>query len=179
MGFGFVEYKTKQQADIAISTLDGSVIEGHKIQLKISHRQNTVSSAKTKSSKKVSSKIIVKNLPFEAGRKDIYELFSSFGQLKSVRVPKKFDKSARGFAFVEFLLPKEAESAMNQLEGVHLLGRRLVMQYAEQDAEDAEAKIEKMTKKVKKQFTSSQMASKRNATKGKFTMNDQLEGDEF
>jgi multiple RNA-binding domain-containing protein 1 len=68
---------------------------------------------------------------------------------------------------------------MNQLEGVHLLGRRLVMQYAEQDAQDAEAKIEKMTNKVKKQFTSSQMASKRNATKGKFTLNDQLEGDEF
>lgn len=179
MGFGFVEFKTKQQADIAISSLDGSVIEGHKIQLKISHRQNTVNNAKAKSNKKVSSKIIVKNLPFEAARKDIYELFSSFGQLKSVRVPKKFDKSARGFAFVEFLLPKEAESAMNQLEGVHLLGRRLVMQYAEQDAQDAEAKIEKMTNKVKKQFTSSQMASKRNATKGKFTLNDQLEGDEF
>lgn len=116
MGFGFVEFKTKQQAEIAISTLDGSVIEGHKIQLKISHRQNTVNNAKVKSNKKVSSKIIVKNLPFEAARKDIYELFSSFGQLKSVRVPKKFDKSARGFAFVEFLLPKEAESAMNQLE---------------------------------------------------------------
>ncbi|SGZ41756.1 related to Multiple RNA-binding domain-containing protein 1 [Hanseniaspora guilliermondii] len=179
MGFGFVEFKTKQQAEIAISTLDGSVIEGHKIQLKISHRQNTVNNAKVKSNKKVSSKIIVKNLPFEAARKDIYELFSSFGQLKSVRVPKKFDKSARGFAFVEFLLPKEAESAMNQLEGVHLLGRRLVMQYAEQDAQDAEAKIEKMTNKVKKQFTSSQMASKRNATKGKFTLSDQLDGDEF
>lgn len=179
MGFGFVEFKTKQQAEIAISTLDGSVIEGHKIQLKISHRQNTVNNAKVKSNKKVSSKIIVKNLPFEAARKDIYELFSSFGQLKSVRVPKKFDKSARGFAFVEFLLPKEAESAMNQLEGVHLLGRRLVMQYAEQEAQDAEAKIEKMTNKVKKQFTSSQMASKRNATKGKFTLNDQLEGSEF
>lgn len=179
MGFGFVEFKTKQQAEIAISTLDGSVIEGHKIQLKISHRQNTVNNAKVKSSKKVSSKIIVKNLPFEAARKDIYELFSSFGQLKSVRVPKKFDKSARGFAFVEFLLPKEAESAMNQLEGVHLLGRRLVMQYAEQEAQDAEAKIEKMTSKVKRQFTSSQMASKRNATKGKFTLNDQLEGSEF
>ena len=179
MGFGFVEFKTKQQAEIAISTLDGSVIEGHKIQLKISHRQNTVNNAKVRSNKKVSSKIIVKNLPFEAARKDIYELFSSFGQLKSVRVPKKFDKSARGFAFVEFLLPKEAESAMNQLEGVHLLGRRLVMQYAEQEAQDAEAKIEKMTNKVKKQFTSSQMASKRNATKGKFTLNDQLEGSEF
>ncbi|OBA27618.1 RNA-binding domain-containing protein [Hanseniaspora valbyensis NRRL Y-1626] len=177
MGFGFVEYKTKQQADIAISTLNNTVIEGHKIQLKISHRQGTVNN-NTKDKKKPTSKIIVKNLPFEASRKDIYELFSSFGQLKSVRVPKKFDKSARGFAFVEFLLPKEAESAMDQLAGVHLLGRRLVMQYAELDPEDADSKIEKMTQKVRKQFNSSQMASKRNATKGKFTLNDQLEGEE-
>ncbi|XBW34508.1 hypothetical protein QEN19_000054 [Hanseniaspora menglaensis] len=179
MGFGFVEFKTKQQADNAITVLNNAVIEGHKIQLKISHRQGSANNSnKTTSKKKPTSKIIVKNLPFEAARKDIYELFSSFGQLKSVRVPKKFDKSARGFAFVEFLLPKEAESAMDQLEGVHLLGRRLVMQYAEMDAEDADSKIEKMTEKVRKQFNSSQMASKRNATKGKFTLNDQLEGDD-
>lgn len=179
MGFGFAEFKTKQQADIAVKTLNDTVIEGHKIQLKLSHRQGTAANNnKSQNRKKPTSKIIVKNLPFEAARKDIYELFSSFGQLKSVRVPKKYDKSARGFAFVEFLLPKEAESAMDQLEGVHLLGRRLVMQYAELDVEDADSKIEKMTQKVKKQFTSSQMASKRNATKGKFTLNDKLEGEE-
>ena len=160
MGFGFAEFRTKEQANAVISAMDGSVIDGHKIQLKLSHRQgnnNSNVNGKKKSGK--SGKIIVKNLPFEATRKDVFELFSSFGQLKSVRVPKKFDKSARGFAFVEFLLPKEAENAMDQLQGVHLLGRRLVMQYAQQDAEDAEEEIARMTKKVKKQAATTALSN--------------------
>ena len=164
MGFGFAEFRTKEQANAVISALDGTVIDGHRIQLKLSHRQgssNTTSSAKGKKIK--SGKIIVKNLPFEATRKDVFELFNSFGQLKSVRVPKKFDKSARGFAFVEFLLPKEAENAMDQLQGVHLLGRRLVMQYAQEEAADAEEEIARMTKKVKKQVVSSELAALRNS----------------
>lgn len=142
--------------------MDGTVIDGHKIQLKLSHRQASQNNNTNVKSKKKSGKIIVKNLPFEATRKDVFELFNSFGQLKSVRVPKKFDKSARGFAFVEFLLPKEAENAMDQLQGVHLLGRRLVMQYAEEDAVDAEEEIARMTKKVRKQVATNEMAALRN-----------------
>ncbi|CCD22631.1 RNA-binding ribosome biosynthesis protein MRD1 NDAI_0A04750 [Naumovozyma dairenensis CBS 421] len=150
MGFGFAEFRTKEQANAVIAAMDGTVIDGHKIQLKLSHRQGTKGNNTSSKNKTKSAKIIVKNLPFEATRKDVFELFNSFGQLKSVRVPKKFDKSARGFAFIEFLLPKEAENAMDQLQGVHLLGRRLVMQYAQEDAADAEEEIARMTKKVQK-----------------------------
>ncbi|CAK7901082.1 multiple RNA-binding domain-containing protein 1 [[Candida] anglica] len=171
MGFGFVEFRTKEQANTAISTLDGHILDGHKLQLKLSHRQSgTTSTNKKTATGSKSSKIIIKNLPFEATRKDILELFGAFGHLKSVRVPKKFDKSVRGFAFVEFTMLKEAENAMNQLEGVHLLGRRLVMQYAELDAEDAEEQIDKMTKKVKKQVATQQLGAARLAGKGKNTL---------
>lgn len=164
MGFGFAEFRTKEQANAVISAMDGSIIDGHKIQLKLSHRQGNTSNSSTGKRKSAKSgKIIVKNLPFEATRKDVFELFNSFGQLKSVRVPKKFDKSARGFAFVEFLLPKEAENAMDQLQGVHLLGRRLVMQYAQQDAEDAEEEIARMTKKVRKQVATAELSNMRSA----------------
>lgn len=155
------------------------MLDGHKLQLKLSHKQGSASSSAASSTKKSkkSSKIIIKNLPFEATRKDLLELFGAFGQLKSVRVPKKFDQSARGFAFVEFNLMKEAETAMNQLEGVHLLGRRLVMQYAEKDAEDAEAEIERMTKKVKKQVTTQNLAAARLTGKGKIDLEEK--DDEF
>mmetsp|Transcript_5304 Transcript_5304/g.6659 ORF Transcript_5304/g.6659 Transcript_5304/m.6659 type:complete len:839 (+) Transcript_5304:16-2532(+) len=179
MGFGFVEFKTKEQANVAISTMNDYILDGHKLQLKLSHRQSGAASSSSKADKSnKSSKIIIKNLPFEATRKDVLELFGAFGQLKSVRVPKKFDKSARGFAFVEFSLLKEAENAMDQLEGVHLLGRRLVMQYAEQNTEDAEAEIDRMTKKVKKQVATQQLASARLAGKGKNIDLDES-GDEF
>ncbi|EGW31452.1 multiple RNA-binding domain-containing protein 1 [Spathaspora passalidarum NRRL Y-27907] len=177
MGFGFVEFKTKEFANAAISNLDGHILDGHKLQLKLSHKQGGSNAAAAAKKSNKSSKLIIKNLPFEATRKDLLELFGAFGQLKSVRVPKKFDSSARGFAFVEFNLMKEAENAMNQLEGVHLLGRRLVMQYAEQDAEDAEAEIEKMTKKVKRQVATQNLAAARLAGKGKIELEEKP--DEF
>ncbi|CEP61586.1 RNA-binding ribosome biosynthesis protein MRD1 LALA0_S03e06194g [Lachancea lanzarotensis] len=175
MGFGFVEFKSKEQAIAVINALDGSVLDGHRIQLKLSHRQGTAASGSTKSTKKASGKIIVKNLPFEAERKQIFELFSSFGQLKSVRVPKKFDKSARGFAFVEFLLPKEAENAMEQLQGVHLLGRRLVMQHAEEEPQDAEEQIARMTRKVKSQVMTQEHAALRNGGRRKLDLGEEEE----
>lgn len=42
-------------------------------------------------------------LPIQATAKELREIFSSFGQLKRVRLPKKFDGGHRGFAFVDFL----------------------------------------------------------------------------
>lgn len=165
MGFGFAEFRTKDQAEMAISTLDNHTLDGHKIQLKLSHRKSGTKSTASKSEK--TNKIIIKNLPFETVRKDVLELFGAYGQIKSVRVPKKFDKSARGFAFVEYTMLKEAENAMNQLEGVHLLGRRLVMQYAEKESENADAEIEKMTQKVRKQAASRELAAVRLAGKSK------------
>lgn len=47
-------------------------------------------------------------------------LFSPFGHLKSARLPKKFDGSHRGFAFVEFTTKQEAKNA---LEGEWVGGR--------------------------------------------------------
>lgn len=166
MGFGFLEFRNLENANVAITVMDGYVLDGHKLQLKISNRK-LVSSSSSSVRRNKSNKLIIKNLPFEASRKDVLELFGSFGQIKSVRVPKKFDRSARGFAFVEFVTLKEAENAMNQLEGVHLLGRRLVMQYAENMSEDSEAQIEKMTKKVQQQVATREMAAARLAGKGK------------
>ena len=173
MGFGFAEFKSKDQAELAITTLDGHAIDGHRIQLKLSHRKAGGKSLASKSEK--TNKIIIKNLPFEAARRDVLELFGAYGQIKSVRVPKKFDKSARGFAFVEFTLLKEAENAMNQLQGVHLLGRRLVMQYAEKDSDNVEDEIEKMTQKVRKQAASREMAAVRMAGKGKMNLDEENE----
>ena len=39
-------------------------------------------------------------------------LFSPFGHLKSCRLPKKFDGSHRGFAFIEFVTKQEAKNAL-------------------------------------------------------------------
>ena len=71
------------------------------------------------------TKIIIKNLPFQATKKDVRSLFGAYGQLRSVRVPKKFDRSARGFAFADFVSSREAENAMDALENSYQSSTRI------------------------------------------------------
>ena len=56
---------------------------------------------------------------------------SAHGQLKSVRLPRKFDAGSRGFAFLDFISRHEAENAYNALKHTHLLGRHIVLEWAE------------------------------------------------
>jgi len=156
MGFGFVEFRTKEQAQAALTALDNHNLDGHKLLIRSSHKgidaaeeRKKADAAKKLAGKK--TKIIIKNLPFEASRKDVRSLLGPYGQLRSVRVPKKFDTSTRGFAFAEFVSAKEAENALNALKDTHLLGRRLVLEFAAEDAIDPEVEIAKMQKKVGKQ----------------------------
>lgn len=156
MGFGFLEFRSKAQAQAALKVMDGHSLDGHNLTIKASHRGVDAAEERRKEerAKKLAgkrTKIIVKNLPFEASKKDIRTLFGTYGQLRSVRVPKKFDNTARGFAFAEFVTAREAENAIEALKDTHLLGRRLVIEFAAEDAVDAEEEIEKMQKKVGKQ----------------------------
>ncbi|KAK5171195.1 Multiple RNA-binding domain-containing protein 1 [Saxophila tyrrhenica] len=153
MGFGFLEFRTAPQAQSALKAMDGYTLEGHKLQIRASHKgadaaesRRLADAEKRAASKK--TKVVIKNLPFEASKKDVRALFGAYGQLRSVRVPKKMDRAARGFAFADFTTPKEAENAIEALRDTHLLGRRLVLDFAEEEPEDAEKEIEKMQQKV-------------------------------
>jgi multiple RNA-binding domain-containing protein 1 len=132
MGYGFVELPSTELAKKAIKVLQGKLVDGHALEIAISSKR---SSANAKSLSKVSgskapTKLMVRNVPFQATRKEILKLFGTFGQLRKVRLPKKFDGSHRGFAFVEFLTGKEALAAMTALSQTHLYGRHLVLEWA-------------------------------------------------
>ncbi|KAK9472654.1 uncharacterized protein V1510DRAFT_416531 [Dipodascopsis tothii] len=173
MGFGFVEFRSRDTAVVAMKTMAGFVLDGHELQIKVSTRGLDAAQARTqaesaKKDKEKRSKIIIKNLPFEASKKDVRQLFGAFGQLRTVRLPKKFDNSARGFAFAEFVSSKEAENAMAALSGVHLLGRRLVLQYASAEATAAEDQIADMQRKVQGQIAGQALAKINRGGKRKF-----------
>ena len=60
-------------------------------------------------------------------------------------MPKKFDHRSRGFAFLEFLTRHEAENAYAALRHTHLLGRHLVLDWAE---DDSKVDVEELRKKA-------------------------------
>uniref|UniRef100_A0A8C2TVI5 RNA binding motif protein 19 n=1 Tax=Coturnix japonica TaxID=93934 RepID=A0A8C2TVI5_COTJA len=115
MGFGFVEYKKPESAQKALRQLQGCIVDGHKLEVKISERavRPAVKSSRKKQTvkKQKTSKILVRNIPFQATVREIRELFSTFGELKTVRLPKKMagTGSHRGFGFVDFLTKQDAK----------------------------------------------------------------------
>ena len=150
-GYGFVQFQRAKDAQAALKGLQGSRLDDHVLELKLSNRNGVASSASGSAEEKLkksscitdvpSAKILVRNIPFEAKQKEIEELFKGFGELKSVRLPKKAVGKGkhRGFAFVEFLSKEDAKKAFDTFKhSTHLLGRRLVLEWAAEE-EDVEA----------------------------------------
>lgn len=131
-GFCFIEFDTDETARDVCKKLQGSVLDGHALSLQLSHSRKEAKTTHEKrhDKSKSSTKIIVRNVAFEATKKDLGQLFSPFGQIKSLRLPKKADQSHRGFAFIEFVTKQEAENAFNALSSSHLYGRHLVLEQA-------------------------------------------------
>ncbi|TYJ55742.1 multiple RNA-binding domain-containing protein 1 [Cryptococcus floricola] len=156
MGYGFVGFKTRDEANKAMSGLEGFEIDGKLLEVKFAQRGVEEEKEKGKGGemegKTKSTKLLVKNLPFEATKKDLRELFSAYGALKSLRLPRKAiptstgSQSTRGFAFLEFTTHTEAARAMEALKHTHLLGRHLVLEWAK---EGDEVDVRGLREKVK------------------------------
>ncbi|EPS41419.1 hypothetical protein H072_4687 [Dactylellina haptotyla CBS 200.50] len=157
MGYGFVEFRTKASADAAAAAMNGYFLDGHKLEIRGSHRGEDAAAERKKVDARknaASTKIIIKNLAFEVSEKQIRSLFGQYGKLRSVRVPKKFNRTSRGFGFAQFVSTKEAENAMDALKHTHLHGRPLVLEWAKEEAKNAEEEIQRLQRKVGKQVDS-------------------------
>ncbi|KAK0657548.1 hypothetical protein B0T16DRAFT_401954 [Cercophora newfieldiana] len=156
IGFGFCAFRTKEQAQAALRVMDGFLLEGHRLGVKASHRGQDAAEEQRKQdlAKKAAclrTKLVIKNLPFETSKQEVRALFSTYGKLVALRIPKKFNNTSRGFAFAEFSTAKEALNALNSLKDTHLLGRRLVIDFAEAEEVDPEEQIKAMEKKMRGQ----------------------------
>ena len=83
------------------------MLDGHKLALQLSMRKaNSDANQKGKAKQEESgedrrgkgTKLVVRNVAFEATRKDLMALFSPFGQIKSCRLPKKMDGNHRSLS---------------------------------------------------------------------------------
>jgi multiple RNA-binding domain-containing protein 1 len=175
MGFGFVDFRTPSQAQAALSVMHGHKLDNHQLVVEASHKANDAAEERRRDDlgKKLEAKktkVVIKNLPFEASKKDVRALFSAYGQLRSIRLPKKFDHSTRGFAFADFVSAKEAENAIAALTNTHLLGRRLVLEFATGDAIDPEDEIRAMEQRVSLQTNIVNLSKMTGSGRKKFTV---------
>jgi len=80
-GFGFVGFKDAEGAAKAIKGMRGFVLDGHVLKVNFAGRgqeteaETSVKAGEEKGKERKKTKMVVKNLPFEANKKELWELF--------------------------------------------------------------------------------------------------------
>lgn len=174
-GYGFVTFADAEDAERAKEEFHGKSFQGRKLKVEVAEpRHRDVDSGKGSSGKKSSTlsaeaaetkrarvekmtedskppKLIIRNLPWSIKEpKDLEVLFQKFGKVKHATLPKKKDTQA-GFGFIVMRGKKNAEKAMEAINGTLVDGRILAVDFAvEKDvwqqtnpAEQKEAKAKK------------------------------------
>lgn len=73
----------------------------------------------------------VDNLTYRTTTADLTKVFSKFGELGDVYIPRdRYKQESRGFAFVRFHEKRDAEDAMDSLHGKIIDGREIRVQMA-------------------------------------------------
>ncbi|XP_070550742.1 RNA-binding protein 28-like isoform X1 [Ptychodera flava] len=76
------------------------------------------------------SRLIVRNLSFKCSEEDLKEVFSEFGQISEVSIPKKSDGKMFGFGFVQFSNVIEATKAVKKVNMKEIKGRPVAVDWA-------------------------------------------------
>ncbi|XP_021764740.1 multiple RNA-binding domain-containing protein 1-like [Chenopodium quinoa] len=133
-GYGFVEFDSSKTANNVLRELQGTILDGHMLKLQLSQPKKDTKALEKVEKGQSSTKLIVRNLPFEATKKELRQLFSPFGQVKSLRLPKNYGGAEhRGFGFVEYSTKQEAREVLKALSRIHFYGRPMVTERANED----------------------------------------------
>lgn len=147
-GYGFVTFADIEDAQNALQEFNGSVFDGKKIKVDYAtprHREvdgehgksvPSVTAQKLKQEREQQKestqppKLIIRNLPWSIKEPDdLALLFRSYGKVKQAVLPKKGNKLA-GFGFVVLRGKKNAEKALEGVNGKEVDGRTLAVDWA-------------------------------------------------
>lgn len=123
-GYGFVEFRSEEDADYAIKILNMIKLYGKPI------RVNKAS--QDKKSLDVGANLFIGNLDPDVDEKLLYDTFSAFGVIvtnpKIMRDPET--GNSRGFGFISYDSFETSDAAIEAMNGQYLCNRQITVSYA-------------------------------------------------
>lgn len=141
-GYGFVTFTDADDAQRAKKEFNGHTFQGRKLKVEIAeprHRESDTTDAiaakKAREQKLAEArkppKLIVRNLPWSIKSPDqLAALFLRFGKVKHSIIPKMKKDTQAGFGFVVMRGRKNAEKALDAVNGLLVDGRTLAVDWA-------------------------------------------------
>jgi polyadenylate-binding protein len=113
-GYGFVHFETEEAAQKAIEKVNGMLLNGKKVFVGRFVPRNQRERDSGEYARKFTN-VFVKNFGEELDDEKLLELFEPFGKINSYVVMKDDTSKSRGYGFVAFENPEEAEKAVTDL----------------------------------------------------------------
>jgi len=139
-GYGFVHYETQDAANLAVTKVNGMLLNGKKVFVGFfvprKDRSDTGSAADA-----TFTNVFVKSLPLEVDDDGLKGMFVPFGEIKSALVMKDNDGKSRGFGFVNFADHDEATKAIDELNNKELEGGKTLYVGRAQKKRDREREL--------------------------------------
>ncbi|CAB4420823.1 unnamed protein product [Rhizophagus irregularis] len=109
-----------KDANDALLHLDGHTFHGLTMSAKLLSKAND---------KK--GRLIVRNIPWQYREQELLKIFSRYGEVIEVNLPRKFiGGPLRGFAYIQYTNPKYAEKAIGELNETKHHGRTIAVDWA-------------------------------------------------
>ncbi|XP_041531473.1 RNA-binding protein 28 [Microtus oregoni] len=144
-GFGYVTFsmlEDVQRALTEITTFEGCKINvtvaKKKVKNKSKEKKNNENSESPKKEPKLKkakvadkkARLIIRNLSFKCSEDDLKTVFTPYGTVLEVNIPRKPDGKMRGFAFVQFKNLLEAGKALKGMNMKAIKGRTVAVDWA-------------------------------------------------
>ncbi|XP_021045562.1 RNA-binding protein 28 [Mus pahari] len=144
-GFGYVTFSMLEDVQRALKEI--TTFEGCKINVTVAKKklrnksketrknENSESPKKEPKHKKAKvadkkARLIIRNLSFKCSEDDLKAVFTHYGTVLEVNIPKKPDGKMRGFAFVQFKNLLEAGKALKGANMKEIKGRTVAVDWA-------------------------------------------------
>ncbi|KAI4327575.1 hypothetical protein L6164_020017 [Bauhinia variegata] len=123
-GYGFVEFRSEEDADYAIKVLNMIKLYGKPIRVN--------KATQDKKSLDVGANLFIGNLDPDVDEKQLYDTFSAFGVIvtnpKIMRDPET--GNSRGFGFISYDSFEASDAAIEAMNGQYLCNRQISVSYA-------------------------------------------------
>ncbi len=120
-GFGFVTFLNADEANAAIESKNGAMLDGRTLKVSVSRPKGSFPPAVDDG-----CKVYIGNLELQTTEETLRSEFSKYGQLVDITVVNdRATGASRGFAFATYSQPSDASNAIEALNGVELDGREL------------------------------------------------------
>ncbi|XP_043569889.1 RNA-binding protein 28 [Chiloscyllium plagiosum] len=139
-GFGYVTFSLPADAQKALKEV--KFYDGQKLSVSLAKKKLLGKKAAPKEASKANTKqqtqkklqrkarLIVRNLSFKCSEDDLKALFSQYGTVLEVHIPRKEDGKMRGFAFVQLKNLLEAGKALKGMNLKKIKGRPVAVDWA-------------------------------------------------